>query len=268
MSLHRILESQPATTYDLSIVGSLISRLHEKGLKQSDQLVLEELISQVVNLLQIDKPLVPHCDPHLLAKTQAQVQRLLHLSTSATIGGSFNQNLIKDLKTHLEGILQRISKIKGSDRSIVKPDELTLLFGIRNMWQMASLILKEEFSDEIKRPVIPSGLGRCVDVETTIHLINCAIRQGFAMDQPDGLAVFLDYEFDSQHLFWRTVSDGIRYTTPANYDLATQFTFDIPHNAAHIAHLSAHPQIDIETYIDDMAHRSYFEAVAVWQSIT
>lgn len=66
------------------------------------------------------------------------------------------------------------------------------------------------------------------------------------------------------HLYWAPLANKLDYATPGNYNLATQLSFDLPHNAVHLYHLAqANPSLGCRRYWDNMAQRAYFESVAV-----
>ncbi len=116
---------------------------------------------------------------------------------------------------------------------------------------------------QTEHPTIPSELQTKVDLEKTVQLIEYFKGEIFGLKPAFPIDIYTKGNPKNQHLFWSLKSDGIDYFIPEATDLATQLSFDIPHNVAHLAHLEAIKHKGAAGFIDLMEERAFFEGVAV-----
>jgi hypothetical protein len=135
------------------------------------------------------------------------------------------------------------------------------------MWLDAPTILLDEvekYGYVTAHPDIPSFLSKRVSKEETVSLIDYVSQDIFGLKTKLDVDVAKTDADDMYHVFWAPTSRGLDYATPYTYDRATQLSFDIPHNVAHLAHLSARgSKGGANRYNDRMDERAFFEAVAV-----
>jgi hypothetical protein len=106
-------------------------------------------------------------------------------------------------------------------------------------------------------------LRRKVDATQTQEFIQACIQSLFGESIEAPLNIYTQDELDKYYLYWSTITNGLDYATSSQYELDTQLSFDIPHNAAHLLHLSLAGKNFIGQYIDRMQERTYTEAIAV-----
>jgi len=101
----------------------------------------------------------------------------------------------------------------------------------------------------------------------TRRLINVIKKTILAIDIPLFATIYLTQKPEDYHLFWSLTDEGSDYATPTEYGLDTQLSFDLPHNVSHLVHLSLLREQGVYGYIDDMATRAFFEAIAVFSEM-
>lgn len=261
----RLPENQPAKTYDVNILSSLIGRCYLKNLSKHDHESINGLIEEVLRILALDKPVVPHTDPALLKKFKAQLTRICQLAEDQQVQRII-ENLIKDLQRSIQNLLNDVHDVNPTDGFSITLAQIEEMLGMKGAFNSALEVAKKELKDKDEHrehPAIPQALNMQVSIEETRRLIEYVIGEIFLIPIPKRWSASIINDPRGHHLFWATTENLIQYATPDHYDLATQFSFDIPHNAAHIAHLGAHENLDVSTYIDTMSERSFFESVAV-----
>ncbi|MEK9160191.1 MAG: hypothetical protein AAB383_05690 [Patescibacteria group bacterium] len=256
----------PAKTYDLPMLSSMLGRCYVEGLSNVDRDAISNFVRTLLDVLVLNKPLVPHADPVLLLKVKQDIARILRVTTDAQLITILGETLVSELRGVLYKILEELEEGNFDQNLLITRTQIEEMFGMRGMYENALEAGVAELQDkggQFTHPELLPGLELKVSLEETKRLIQFVIENIFEMPAVENVNVSIIENPKNHHLFWTTRDGVINYVTPAKYDLATQFSFDIPHNAAHIAHLSQHANISVGTYIDSMRERAFLESVAV-----
>lgn len=259
-------ETQPAKSYDLSMLSSILGRCHAHHTDITDHAELAELTYEALYLLNLDKPVVPHTDPRLLGKFANALDKLEGVSQHERVTGILGESIVRDVRRQMKKLLRDAEKLTDRRIFLCNPKEIEAMFGFDYLWEDAMHEAEEELcaKDSQKiHPEIPHALRLPITADETRRLIAFVIKDLFDLNIPPNIDIYVSNDVNGYHLFWSITKEKIDYATPASYDRATQLSFDIPHNAAHIAHLAALHRPGVKNYIDDMLHRAYFESVAV-----
>lgn len=262
------IKSQIAKIYDLNILASALGKLQTYNLDEKSIKDIKKIIKYCIKeIYEVEKPLVSHNDPILIYETKKFVDKLIGMLNSKKVKGYLGKILCKNLYKILEDFKFECEKLKLQKvKFFVSKEQIAEMFGFEEMWDIA----QREFEEEVliwkyvKNPTVPEKLKLPVnDVETNrlIHIFNTNIF-GFSSDLKVNSKIvrnYLDY-----HLFWDVTYSGISYVTPEFYGMNNQLSFDFPHNVSHLAHLYLLKKFGVMAYVDDMATRAFFEAVAVF----
>lgn len=259
-----------AQTYQFNILASALGRFAAKDVDEETVQQVSLLLEQTLNTMNDETPPVPHTNPELLRQALIFDKKL-----TAMIEYASKSSLVsKELAGKLHSIISKHSKYcnsillaDGAFEMLVDPASIAKEYGLPSLWEDAEDIIFEEVNNwgkSTQHPIVPSSLAKKVDAKTTKKLIQLAHNDLFHMPEELNVDVVIENNVKLYHLFWLPAARSIRYVTPSSYDIATQLSFDIPHNVAHLNHLSAlDKQRGVLRYNDSMAQRGYFEAVAV-----
>jgi hypothetical protein len=221
-----------------------------------------------------DTPPVPHTNPELLRQALIFNKRLIamleHASSSSLVNKELASQLHLIINKHSEYCNSMIVA-DGAFEILINPASIAKRYGLPNLWKDVEAIISGEVNNWGKftqHPSIPSTLARKVDTKTTKKLIQLMHSDLFRMSKTLDIEIAIKDDVRLHHLFWLPTASGVYYATPSSYDIATQFSFDIPHNVAHLNHLLALERKGALRYDDDMPQRAYFEAVAVLSEFT
>lgn len=260
----------PAETYRLNVVASGLGRMGIEGVDPETVQQTSELLHSVVDAMQqSDIPPVPHHEPELLREAikfddkllsqvaEGPASRLLDPSLASQI-----EMLISAHRTYCETALRG-----DSDTGVVDMQTVANSFGLPDLWKdVESLVTREvdDYGYETAHPPLEGPLLASISADRTREVMEYLWNDIFEIPQPFSARIYITENDDFYHLYWAPTADELDYATPDSYDLATQLSFDLPHNVAHLAHLNAlNPNEGAGRYFDKMAERAYFEAVAV-----
>lgn len=260
----------PAETYRISMLASALGRYAVRDLdpdtaRQTGQMLDESLEA----IISYDVPPVPHNNNVLLQEAADFDSKLLR---QINAGPARDHLTSVQRKTSL-GILEKhkdfCTRSRGarSWEKFVEFEDVADVYGLPDLWSSPSDLIEDEIEKwgrQTQHPTIVESLSRPVALEETQKLLSLMWREVVGIDYDPAVKTYLTRNEDIHHLYWAPVSRGIDYATPEGYDRATQLSFDLPHNAAHLVHLDLMGWGEgAARYKDDMAARAYFEAVAV-----
>lgn len=263
------LAKQPAKIYDLTVLSSLLARCNVKNLTKETSEQIVESYNIVTEILEKSvKPDVVHNDPALLNKSLDFMDRIAQISNSEGVKKVLKETEQERVGKILDTIRQRCqSLLEGSDKKefFVSADEIEKSFGLKIFSEEEVRQAKDDLSrwQEIEHPDVPIELQSQVNSEKTAKLIEYFKAEVFGLKPRFPVDVYTEGDSRDYHLFWSLKADAIDYYTPESYDIATQLSFDIPHNIAHIAHLEAINKKGVTGFVDLMNERAFFEGVAV-----
>lgn len=267
--IERKLKKQPAKVYDLAALSSLLARCNVKNLTQETAEQLADVYGVVMGILESSvKPDVAHNDPVLVQKSLSFLDRITRLGESDGVRAVFSDRERERIRKIIDRIRLRCRNIlQGADKKefFVTGEEIETSFGLTIFSDIELAQAKDELDrwSETKHPAIPPDLRSKVNAEQTAKLIEYFKAEVFGVEPAFPIDVYTGGDPRNHHLFWSLKSDTVDYFTPESYDLATQLSFDIPHNVAHLAHLEAIRKKGATGFIDLMEERAFFEGVAV-----
>lgn len=260
---------QPAKSYELNVAASLTSRHNNPNLTEKDIGGLnQELDTSIDFLSREDTPLIPHSDPALALEFGKFVKKLEAMLNSNVISEKMSESRRKRLLKLLKKFNQQLYSLSSINQSEnwVSKEEIEQMFKFQKIWEQGEGVVRDEISrwSEKVHPEVPETFISPVEIEETERLIGVMKSVVLGYNMPLFTRIALIENPSDYYLFWSLTMEGSDYVTPATYSLDTQFSFDIPHNVAHLAHLSRIRDRGIQGYIDDMATRAFFESVAVF----
>jgi hypothetical protein len=264
-------EFQPAKTYDLNLLASVLGRTQVLDHSQTTAQQIVAATEEVVAILEDNtKPPVPHTEPTLIAEAVKFSHKLRRMVTSSKA----QQILPQAQRQHIERLLTTFERAsldlaKGKHQLLVSPQAIEEMFQFYGIWQSGVSELGADLARwaEKNHPPVPEALKLLVTQEETQRLIEVMKLGVLGLDVPLVATAYLTNQPENYHLFWAMTAEGSDYVTPADYGLDTQLSFDLPHNVAHLVHLSLLREKGVFGYLDDMATRAFFEAVAVYSEL-
>ncbi len=261
----------PAQTYELNVLASAMGRFATPDLDPDTLYQATEMTEMAVgDFLDTDVPHVPNTLPELLEEAVGFDEKLLKQLRIGSAKEYLSESLLNTIKSivsrHRNMCLDSLLSDNPTEQ-LVEPQDIADGYGLTTMWADARPTLLDEvkkYGYTTEHPTIPSFLSEKVSVEETSRLIEYVSRDILAFDGKLNVHThFTDVDY-MYHVFWTPTAKGLDYVTPSSYDRATQLSFDIPHNVAHLAHLTViGTQEGVARYHDFMDERAFFEAVAV-----
>lgn len=262
-------KAHPAKSYELNVAASLTSRHNNPGLTEADRKGLDEELDRSIDFLsQQDTPLVPRSDPALAVELGKFVDKIEGMLNSSAISESMSASRNARLAELLQGFrgqLESMSTIEQSENLVSKGD-IEKMFEFQRMWEQGESVVSDEILrwSEKEHPEVPDALISPVELKETERLIEVMKNDVLGYNMPLFAKAALIKDPSAYNLFWSLTMEGSDYVTPATYGLDKQLSFDLPHNVAHLAHLSRIKERGVQGYIDDMSTRAFFESVAVF----
>jgi len=264
-------ESQPAKTYDLNLLASVLGRTQVLNLSPDTSRQIVMATEEVVSILENKtKPPVPHTEPGLIDEAVKFSQKLQRMVRSSRAEQTLPQLQREKIFTLLDSFEQASSDLKkGNRQQLISPQAIEYMFQFYGIWGSGRSELSADLIrwNEMNHPIVPEALKLPVTQQETDRLIEVMKRVVLGLEVPLFASTYLTDQPENYHLFWTITAEGSDYVTPKNYSLDTQLSFDLPHNVAHLAHLSLLRENGVYGYLDDMASRAFFEAVAVYSEL-
>lgn len=261
----------PAETYKINTLASAFGRFAIEDVNDTTVEQAKELVDiSLDDLRDKETPPVPHTEPELLIQAIAFDQKLVRQLHEGPAKELLDNTQLQESLRLLEGhesYCARILEASGKTELLADPDAIARAYGLPDMWTKAKEDIASELAvwgKETTHPPIPSPLTERVSLDETRELIDLVWSEVLKVEDTLTAKIYMTGAKDMYHLFWAPTSEKLDYATPVAYDRATQLSFDIPHNVAHLAHLTAlGPQQGAVRYNDNMSQRAYFESVAV-----
>ncbi len=262
----------PAQTYQLNVVASVLGRFAAHRLTSADISDLSDILGYALDMIsEQDTPPVPHTNPILLEESVRFDQKLEAQVQDISIKNRLPQSLLDFTRLILANHRMACSLMldkNATTQILVNPDSIAKAYQLPDLWQSSAQVIEDEFSrwgKYAKHPLVPLDLSKKISALQTIDLIKVMSKHITNIDLDSDTKVYTTGSKDRYHLFWAPIEEGLDYVTPDDYDIATQLSFDMPHNVSHLSHLSQLKNAGggVNRYYDTMAQRAYFEAVAV-----
>jgi len=261
----------PAKTYGLNVLASAVGRMAIPDKSDITTAQSSELFDHAIERLDTkDIPEVPHTSPELLMATLQFDERLIHQLRNGSAGEVLRSSQVeKGLRLLSDHQIACRKYLEGAAKSEMLIDSASIAqaYQLPNMWVEATLSIEDElqrWGKETTHPDIPVSLKQNVSADETRELITYVRNEVLGVKSNLMTSIYTTGRAEMYHLFWTPTAEGLDYTTPGSYDRATQLSFDIPHNVAHLTHLDKMEQAKgVFRYTDTMAERAFFESVAV-----
>lgn len=262
----------PAETYKLNTLASVLGRYAVPDLSKETVEQVGAMLDVVVDDVQAyDVPEVPHTSPMLLEEAQKFDEKLLAQAQQ----GPATQYMTRAQQTAVTSILERhrtfcfgAQEGHPSWERLVTPGAIAVSYGLPDLWSDTSGVIQSEvqrWGRATEHPAVLPILEQKVGLQETKELLGLMWRKVVGVNRIPEVDVSLTDDDKNYHVYWAPVADTLDYTTPRSYDRATQLSFDLPHNATHLAHLDAMDETSgAARYDDSMAQRAYFEAATVF----
>lgn len=266
------LLSEPAQTYQLNVLASALGRFASPDIDPRSVQQTTELVDQVVGSIREEaKPPVPHTNPVLLEEAGAFDAKLHNQLTRGRAAAFLPRSILGAATDIVRGHSEVCAEMRGKDAAaemLVAPEAIAEAYGLPDLWHGADALMRDEAAawESFKRhPVVTADLQRRVSLGETRDLMRLMWRHVIEAPTFPEVNTYLTDNPEHFHVFWAPLSDTLDYATPKSYDRATQLSFDLPHNATHLAHLEAlRSGAGVFRYDDSMALRAYFEAATVF----
>lgn len=265
------IQQEPAQTYQLNVLASALGRFAPLELDPSSIEQSREFCDNIVEAIREDhKPVVPHTNTELLEEAIAFDDKLFFQVRKGRAGLFLSSTLLKEMDAiitnHRDDCLELQSQAT-TNSMLVEPQTIADAYGLPNIWSDAEAIITDEakkWEQFQSHPEIPKDLTKRVTDRETQDLMELMWRHVIGVIDYPYVKTYLTEYPDLYHVYWAPLAETLDYATPESYDRATQLSFDLPHNATHLAHLDAiDPNLGVFRYDDSMAQRAYFEAAAV-----
>jgi hypothetical protein len=263
-----IHEKQPAQIYDLNMLASVLGRVQVKKMDGRTSTQIRELADVVISVLEDKtKPPVPHTEKHLLeeaTKFSLKLRRMLNSERAASVLLPTQKNKISSVLSVFEEACIDLNSDKSEQ--LITTQQIEEMFQFYGIWKNGYEEMEEDLDrwDQRQHPAVPVSLKIPISVEETKRLIEVMKQDILDIESPLVASTYFTNQPENYHLFWSLTESNVDYVTPATYGLDTQLSFDLPHNVAHLVHLSKIQGKGVQGYVDDMATRAFFEAVAVF----
>lgn len=262
----------PAETYTLNVLASSLGRFSVRSLDRATVRQSTELFDQTLAQLGTgDTPPVPHTDRELLRQAHAFDQKLIDQMEHGPSADHLGTLRVK----HAKRLLRRhatFCDLEGSSNSpqtmLAEPQAIADAYGLPDLWNEPLTIVNGEiarYGQETQHPEVPKALQEKVSLAETKSLLSFMWSAIIKPPETPQVDVYMTDKPQDYHVFWAPTADRLDYATPNTYDRATQLSFDLPHNAMHLAHLALlREEQGVARYDDSMAQRAYFEAMTVF----
>lgn len=261
----------PAETYKLNTLASVLGRYAVPHLtKETVDQTNSMFETAVDDIRRYDVPEVPHNNEALLgeaAKFDRKLSRQLEEGPASRYLTESQRKMARAVLQRHEEYCNRGLEGGASWQSFITPDSIATAYGLPNLWEDPNRVICEEIEKwgyETIHPVVPSALRKKVSLDTTNSLMSLMWREIIGLSEDPEVHTYLTDDVKNYHVFWTPLAGKLDYATPRDYSIATQLSFDLPHNATHLAHLSAMDKSSgAARYDDSMALRAYFESATV-----
>ncbi len=266
------LSREPAQTYQLNVLASALGRFAPPDLDELTIRQSVDMCDQVVEAIHEEsQPVVPHTNETLLVEALAFDDKLLNQlemgRAAIYLPDRIHRAALQTVTDHADTCKSLLSK-KAPREIIVDPSSIANSYGLADLWDNADNVLQDEvarWSDFAAHPEVPADLQKKVDLPETKELMKLMWRHVIGVDDYPEVKTYLTDQPDLYHVFWAPLAGTLDYATPRSYDRSIQLSFDLPHNATHLAHLDImNSESGVMRYDDSMAKRAYFEAATVF----
>lgn len=262
----------PAETYKLNVLASVLGRyaVSEPTPETVEQVGIM-LDTTIDDIRSYDVPEITHTSPVLLEEAEKFDEKLL----AQVRHGPAVRYMSPSQQTIVASILERhrafCADSQRGDASwerLVAPNTIAAAYGLPDLWSNPAGVIESEvqrWGKSTVHPAIPPILEHKIGLQETKELLGLMWRRVIGVTSSPDVAVSLTDDDKNYHVYWAPLAEKLDYTTPRGYDRAIQLSFDVPHNATHLAHLDVMDPTDgAMRYDDNMAQRAYFEAATVF----
>lgn len=251
--------------YDLSIMLSYLTRLNNPNSSLEDSLVIESWLLSLLDSLELwEVTLSVHNDHSHISQILQQIELIIKLIDHHVKWLKVNAELWKRIQILLEGYKNKLQSIPSSPSRefYLTREKIEDIFQSPWLFQSWSTILTEELRKWWNQKTHPNTmwLDEALDINRIKDLMRFAVEEVFWSKMPD--VNYHDAKDSRIHrLFWNQNTSWTNYIV-APYRLADYLSFEFPHNATHLVHLSKFKK-SVHAYSDSMPERSFFEWLAV-----
>lgn len=267
--------NEPAVTYQLNVLASAIGRFAVPDMDLETIQQAADMCEQAIDAIRGGgKPAVPHTNPVLLQEAQSFDEKLRRQLVYGSAQYFLPKNVLdvalETVDRHTE-VCAELANGSAAPRLLVDPSEIADAYGITDLWDGTEEMIDAEadrWAMFCEHPRVPKDLEKPVSAIDTASMMKIMWDHVIGIDEHPVVRTYLTKYPEAYHVYWAPLADKLDYTTPTTYDRATQLSFDIPHNATHLAHLDAiSDDLGVFRYDDSMSQRAFFEAAAVYSEL-
>ena len=262
-----IPKNQPAQIYDLNIGASSVGRNGSSQLTEEDKSQLQDLIQDFSEMFQAtrgEKPALVNTDETSLKQALIFSQRIRKQTENLQ---GYAKEVIMSFQECLGQFEAQAKQENQNDNGLKLNREQIAQFmdipEVLDVYAINEILYNEAHWTAQSHPELLPQLKNKVNMTQTQELIHACEESLFGEFINTPIHIYIQSKVDRYYLYWSSQVKGIDYATPSHYDIATQLSFDIPHNVAHLLHLSFADGCSAQQYIDRMRERKYTEAIAV-----
>lgn len=267
--------NEPAVTYQLNVLASAIGRFAAPNLGLETIRQAGDMCEQTIDAIrESGKPAVPHTNPVLLEEAQGFDEKLRRQLVYGAAQYFLPKNVLAAALETVDGHAEVCTELldgKAAARLLVEPSEIADAYGITDLWDGSEEMVDAEadrWAVFREHPAVPKDLEKPVSATDTASMMKIMWDHVIGVDEHPVVRTYLAKYPEAYHVYWAPLADKLDYATPTTYDRATQLSFDIPHNATHLAHLNAiSDDLGVFRYDDSMSQRAFFEAAAVYSEL-
>lgn len=254
------------------MLSSVIGRCAACSSSEEAAREINEICVNLLNMLNntiSQKPILPRIDNYSI---QSAVDFLKHITQALTaptplrvLSDVVRKNVCQYIKSR-EFALHKLRQVAPTlPEILVCKKSIEEMFELPGMFATAETLAKQEidrFKDASTHPSIPQEFCRVI---TNAEAHNALFDATSILMTHQSPAIRIARgSSDGRHMSWALADGVVEYFIPADLTLADFFSWDFPHNFAHVLHLSKYCEKGIVGYLDQMRERAYHESVAVY----
>lgn len=246
--------------YNLNEVVSVLTRLNTPWLTNNDLIAINHQIENCISL--IDKNNIDIVNSNIEHKNAVIRNVDYILWVSSWLQGKF-PILDKNLLILVGKLYSFADRLKNNQFSLETISQQSISEVFEFDWLFVDAEEKSRI-ELVKRDALvhpdKSKLSAQLSMWEAERITNFAITQLFET-QKFPVNFHKEDDFGKHIIYWNKSENWVNYMIPP-FKIDEYLSFDLPHNATHLLHLYR-LQWWVETYVDEMTERCFFEALAV-----
>ena len=267
------MEKSPTKNHFFNSFASILGRFSVRNIDTDSILDLNTTLEYQLNFYEdsiSNTPDIFSNMPEAIDETIIFDNKLLkqiHTGPFSLLSESSSMYRLNKIITDHKESCSKMKDPKAKHQLFLDPLQIESSLGLDGMWNETEAIVTDEilkYGIDTQHPKTPIYLDKLTNLDITNDLIEFSKEKILHYSGNLSVDSYITENPEYNHLYWSAKSYRLDYATPRNYNIATQLSFDMPHNVAHLIHLEKLPlKKDINRYTDGLRERAYFEAVAV-----